>query len=361
MGWISLMTWVFCQTTSLLWRGRGRFLCGSVVLLVMAWSISSGPAARAQPDPVSLEELVTLIRNADQGLRNIEYKVDFVNGELAPGDGVWELHNQSASRFRAFLRKDVGSERFLADYSAVTPLQESPAKGGGPTAHAQTIGSASFDGVSYCEWQRAAADDRGHKQDCRGEGLIDKSDTLLGSSAFRRAYGNVAGLCWMPPAFIVHPDTAMVAESLSSFLMEAAKKGLPIAIERSGEVSIVRVVGVQLPDEFPVTVEIHWHREMAGIVEQRWYYDIDGKQETLQHARMRLRKIEGRGFPEEVALVEFGTETNDMARWQFTDYRVNQTLDPSDLRLQFPDDIIPHRRSDDLRAGDEPSDGAESR
>jgi len=50
-----------------------------------------------------------------------------------------------------------------------------------------------------------------------------------------------------------------------------------------------------------------------------------------------------------------------MARWQFTDYRVNQALEPSDFRLQFPDDIIPHRRPDDLRAGDEPSDGAESR
>jgi hypothetical protein len=327
----------------------------------MAWSISSGQAARAEPDPASLEELIALVQNADRGLRNVEYDVEFVDGSLAPGDGVWELHNQSASRFRAFLRKDVGSERFLADYSAVTPYRESPAKATGTIGYLRSVGGASFDGASYCEWQRAAADDRGDKQDCRGEGIIDKSDILLGSSAFRSAFGNTAGLRWVPPTFYVHPDSAKVAESLSSFLVDAAEKGLSISIEKSGELSIVRVVGVQLPDEFPVTVEIHWHREMAGIVEQRWYYDIDGKQETLQHARMRLRKIEGRGFPEEVALVAFGTETNDMARWRFTDYRVNQTLEPSDFRLQFPEDIVPQRRSDDLRAGDEPSDGAESR
>jgi hypothetical protein len=327
----------------------------------MAWSISSGQAARAEPDPASLEELVTLIRNADKGLRNIEYRVDFVEGELAPDEGVWELCNQSQTHFRALLRKDVGSERFLADYSAVTPYRESTAKATGTIGYLRSVGGASFDGASYCEWQRAAPDDRGDKQDCRGEGLIDKSDILLGSSAFRRAYGNVAGLRWMPPAFYVHPDTAIVAESLSSFLIEAAKKGLPIAIERSGEVSIVRVVGVQSPDEFPVTVEIRWHRTLAGIVEQRWYYDVNGKQETLQHARMRLQKIGGRGLPEEVVLVEIDTKTKDMARWRFTDYRVNQTLEPSDFRLQFPDDIIPHRRSDDLRAGDEPSVGADSR
>jgi len=314
------------------------FLRLAVVLVLMcSWGI--GRVARGQLDSASFAELIALVQNADRGLRNVEYDVEFVNGSLAPGDGVWELHNQSASRFRAFLRKDVGSERFLADYSAVTPYRESPAKATGTIGYLRSVGGASFDGASYCEWQRAAPANRADPQEGYGEGLIDGSQGLHRPSAFRSAFGNTAGLRWVPPTFYVHPDSAKVAESLSSFLVDAAEKGLSISIEKSGELSIVRVVGVQLPDEFPVTVEIHWHREMAGIVEQRWYYDIDGKQETLQHARMRLRKIEGRGFPEEVALVAFGTETNDMARWQFTDYRVNKTVAQSDFRVPFPANI----------------------
>lgn len=339
MGSLSRAGDLLIRSIPLRTRGPSPLFRGVGVFLVIISLACDRQIAQAELDSATIDEWLVLFRNADQGIRNVEWKVILVEGELAPGGAVWELRNQSPAGFQGTVRKDVDSTRFLVEYSTVNRYFASPDDGDAPPRYIRAVGGASFDGVAYRQWQRAASMERDDPQEGYGEGLIDDSDRRLESTAFRPAHGSAAGLSWIPPALNVYPGTARVAASLASFLEEAVAESLPITIEESGDVAIIRVIGVQPPEEFPVTLEIHWHRELAGIVEQRWYYDFMGTQEVLLHSRMRLIKIDGRGFPEEVSHVEFNSSNLRTIRWEFSDFRVNRTLAESDFRVEFPENV----------------------